>query len=169
MYTVPSTRNRPRIDSRRGPSWHRHPFPLHLLPDHEVVTGEQVKPTRRIETARKVIARCADAAATSTVVIEGPPSHAGLGDDSDGCYVELKSRRPRCNALKRRLVALPPLPVTGGVLAPVPVIPCDVVSRTDNAAVLVIPTMDSDEVLRSDVANVLCEVDAPWRLAQARR
>ena len=66
MYTVPSTGNRLRIDSRRCSSWRRHPFPLHLLPNDEVDTGEQVKLTRRIEDARKVIARRADIAATPT-------------------------------------------------------------------------------------------------------
>jgi len=95
MYTVPSTRNRVRINSRRGPSWHRHPFHLHLLPDREVDTGEQVKPTRRIENVRKVIVLRTDTAATPTrdnarvtnctsgVVVEGPASHAGLGEDGD--------------------------------------------------------------------------------------
>jgi len=71
----------------------------------------------------------------------------GLGEDGDDCKVELKSRQPRYNAHKRRLFALPLLSATGGVLAPVPVRPCDVVSRTDDAAVLVMPSMDNDEVL----------------------
>ena len=181
MYTVPSIRNRVRINSRRGPGWHRHPFHLHLLPDREVDTDEQVKRTRRVENARKVIPRRADAAATaardnSRVPIlhigrrvDGLASHVGLGEVHDDCEVELKSRRPINNALKRRLFALPPLPATGGVLEPVPVRQCDVVSTTDDAAVLVMPPMESDEVLPSEVAYVLCEMEVPWRRVQACR
>jgi len=54
-------------------------------------------------------------------------------------------------------------------IGPVLVRPYDVVSSTHDAAVLEIPQMDSDEVVLSDIANVLCEVDAPWRRAKARR